>query len=236
MRTRSSDSSGRGDLTLTVSALGLALAVGGGALIVVSASGLADQLRAPPAVEVPAGQPSETPFVVAPAVRLEADTGSEPSAPSAHRHRGVPVRLVVPALDVDVPVVPIRAPGRQLLPPDDPTVLGWWSGGARPGAAWGSALVTGHTVSSGGGAFDDLETLRGGDLVRVRTRLGRIGYRVTGVTIYRKASLARDAARVFDQQVPGRLVLITCEDWNGTTYLSNAVVFAEPLRKADMVR
>ena len=28
---------------------------------------------------------------------------------------------------------------------------------------------------------------------------------------------------------PGRLVLITCEDWNGTTYLSNAVVFADPV-------
>jgi hypothetical protein len=34
---------------------------------------------------------------------------------------------------------------------------------------------------------------------------------------------------VFRQRGPGRLVLITCEDWNGTTYLSNAVVFADPV-------
>jgi hypothetical protein len=31
---------------------------------------------------------------------------------------------------------------------------------------------------------------------------------------------------VFDQGVPGRLVLITCEDWNGSVYLSNEVVIA----------
>ena len=63
----------------------------------------------------------------------------------------------------------------------------------------------------------------------MRTAKGAVRYAVTGVTIYRKACLARDAERVFRQSGPGRLVLITCEDWNGTTYLSNAVVFADPL-------
>jgi sortase (surface protein transpeptidase) len=84
-------------------------------------------------------------------------------------------------------------------------------------------------VSSGGGAFDDLETLRAGDRVVIGTTGGTIAYEVTGVTIYRKASLARHASRVFSQTVPGRLVLITCEDWNGSTYLSNAVVIAQPV-------
>jgi hypothetical protein len=28
--------------------------------------------------------------------------------------------------------------------------------------------------------------------------------------------------------VPGRLVLVTCEDWNGARYLSNVVVIATP--------
>jgi LPXTG-site transpeptidase (sortase) family protein len=137
--------------------------------------------------------------------------------------------VIVPRLGVDAPVVGIDAPDGVLLPPDDPQVLGWWRSGARPGDAQGSALVTGHTVSSGGGALDDLETLRPGDRVRVRTSEGLIGYQVTGVSVYRKARLAEDAARVFSQTVPGRLVLITCEEWNGSAYLSNAVVFAEPL-------
>ena len=84
-------------------------------------------------------------------------------------------------------------------------------------------------MHTGGGAFDDLETLRAGRQVRVRTARGVIRYAVSGVTIYRKASLARDAARMFRQDGPGRLVLITCEDWNGSIYLSNAVVFADPV-------
>jgi LPXTG-site transpeptidase (sortase) family protein len=88
-------------------------------------------------------------------------------------------------------------------------------------------LITGHTVHTGGGAFDDLETLRPGDPVRVVTDKGSIEYVVSDVTIYRKSQLAEHAGRVFSQSVPGRLVLITCEDWNGSTYLSNTVVLAD---------
>ena len=47
--------------------------------------------------------------------------------------------------------------------------------------------------------------------------------------VYRKATLAQDAARIFSQERPGRLVLITCEDWDGTKYLSNVVVIGQPV-------
>jgi sortase (surface protein transpeptidase) len=77
--------------------------------------------------------------------------------------------------------------------------------------------------------MDDLETLRDGDRVTVETHQGDVDYRVHGVTVYRKATLAQDAARIFSQERPGRLVLITCEDWDGTRYLSNAVVVARPV-------
>jgi LPXTG-site transpeptidase (sortase) family protein len=165
------------------------------------------------------------PFVIEPTVLLHhAQSGPPPTvAPMV----GVPVRLIVPALHVNAPVVPIQAPNGVLLPPSNPQMLGWWDAGAMPGAAQGGALITGHTVHTGGGAFDDLETLEPGDRVRVRTRKGPIDYVVSGVTIYRKSQLAKDAQRVFSQTGPGRLVLITCEDWNGSTYLSNAVVFAD---------
>jgi len=130
-------------------------------------------------------------------------------------------------LGVDVPVLRIKAAEGVLTPPGNPQTVGWWTGGARPGAATGGALITGHTVHTGGGAFDDLETLKARDDVRVRTVNGVLKYTVSGVTIYRKASLAKDAERVFSQTVPGRLVLVTCEDWNGWMYLSNTVVFAD---------
>jgi LPXTG-site transpeptidase (sortase) family protein len=116
-----------------------------------------------------------------------------------------------------------------LIPPSNPRLVGWWSDGARPGAAKGSAIITGHTVHNGGGAFDDLEELRAGDAVSVTTAKGTIRYSVVGVAVYRKGTLAKQAARLFDQGVAGRLVLVTCEDWDGTKYLSNAVVIANPV-------
>jgi LPXTG-site transpeptidase (sortase) family protein len=136
--------------------------------------------------------------------------------------------VVIPALHVDAPVVPVHAPGRTLVPPSDPTTLGWWVDGAEPGARRGSALVAGHTVHTGGGALDDLEKLRRGDPVVVRTDRGTIHYVVRQVRVYAKGRIAADARRLFSQRVAGRLVLLTCEDWNGERYLSNVVVTATP--------
>ncbi len=99
----------------------------------------------------------------------------------------------------------------------------------RPGSTVGSAIISGHTVHDGGGAFDNLEDLRLGATVVITTTSGRITYAASSVTNYPKRSLARQAAQVFDQTRPGRLVLVTCEDWNGQTYLSNVVVTAQPV-------
>lgn len=142
---------------------------------------------------------------------------------------GAPRRLRVPALDIDAPIIPIGAPGGVLTPPGDPQTVGWWAQGAEPGARLGSALVTGHTVHDGGGAMDDLEELADGDRVWTDTDRGRIGYAVRTVVVLGKGELAQRAETIFDQGVEGRLVLITCEDWNGVEYLSNVVVTATPI-------
>lgn len=139
---------------------------------------------------------------------------------------GRPQRISVPKLEMSASVIGIKADGGSLTPPSNPRVVGWWSDGAQPGAKKGSAVITGHTVHNGGGAFDDLDQLADGDEIIVITDKGPLRYQVDSVTTYRKAALAKHAAEVFDQSVAGRLVLITCEDWNGSIYLSNAVVVA----------
>lgn len=146
----------------------------------------------------------------------------------APRRPADPERVRIPSLGVDAPVVPVKAPDRTLVPPADPTRLGWWADGARPGSPRGSALITGHTVHTGGGALDDLEQLRRGDRVMVRAGHDVVGYRVQSVQVLQKGALAQQAGRLFSQKVPGRLVLITCEQWNGVEYLSNVVVTARP--------
>lgn len=206
--------------------LGRIAAAGLGVALVALGSAVAwgDLSQEPPA---PSGQEPTTTVLTRP----HAVVGT-----TFHRHGrpawkpGVPRRVVIQRLRMDAPVVPISTVGNALTPPSDPQQLGWWSAGAKTGARQGSALVTGHTVHTGGGAMDDLEQLRTGDRVTVYTSRGIIPYTVRSVNVFGKGSIARHAQRLFSQEVRGRLVLVTCEDWDGTRYLSNVVVVAKPVR------
>lgn len=180
---------------------------------------------------------TQAPQVVEQAPAAGAETGSTvaraaaattPEATPAPWKPGAPRTLQIPALGVDAPVVPVKAPGGTLTPPSDAQQLGWWADGARPGERRGSVLVAGHTVHNGGGALDDLEQLQVGDPITVTTRADDLPYVVESVRIYGKGKLARKAATIFAQDVPGRLVVVTCEDWTGSEYLSNVVVVATP--------
>ncbi len=108
----------------------------------------------------------------------------EPSVAPEHRLRadpaaGRPEWIRIPRLGVAVPVVAVAMQDGVLVPPSDPWQLGWWNGGAVPGARRGTAVVTGHTVSNGDGALDDLHLLTEGDRFYVRTVNGRIPYTVS---------------------------------------------------------
>lgn len=147
--------------------------------------------------------------------------------PTGWERPGTPRQVRIPRLGVSAEVVGIRTRGDVLVPPSDPARLGWWADGARPGDP-GRALVAGHTVSTGGGALDDLERLRPGDPVVVSDTDGRTRWEVTSVEVLDKGRLSRAAERLFRQDGPPRLVLLTCEDWDGTAYRSNVVVVARP--------
>lgn len=138
--------------------------------------------------------------------------------------------LRLPALGVAAPVQLLPETTSQTLdPPSDYRTVGLWPLGAQPGDERGTAIIAGHTVHTGGGALDDLELLAPGDEIVLERPGGDLAYRVTSVKIYRKATLAQDAASIFSQTVPARLAVVTCEDWNGSVYLSNVVVIAAPL-------
>jgi LPXTG-site transpeptidase (sortase) family protein len=146
-----------------------------------------------------------------------------------------PVRLVVPALKIHAPVLPIAVQqGGVLDPPRNPHDVGWWRSSARVGATHGQTVLTGHTVHTGGGVMDHLDKLRPGQLVKVVTRKGTMVYRTTRVVTWTKAELARRSVQVFNQRREDeRLVLITCTGWTGSGYTSNVVVFADPLGVPD---
>jgi LPXTG-site transpeptidase (sortase) family protein len=143
---------------------------------------------------------------------------------------GAPIRLSMPRLHVTAPVVPIAVADGALDPPRDYREVGWWAASARPGAGQGQTVITGHTVHTGGASMNRLGRLRAGDLVDVISRRGRMRYVVQRTTVYSKAAIAKRAQELFGQDHGrGRLVLVTCTDWNGREYLSNVVVLAKPL-------
>lgn len=122
---------------------------------------------------------------------------------------------------------PIGTDGaRTLVPPSDYTTVGWWAQGSEPGDGSGTTILTGHTVHTGGGALDNLGSMRVGDSVTLERSRQDLRYVVTSVTTYGKGTLAGRAAQVFNQTGPERLAIVTCGDWNGQIYLSNVVVIA----------
>jgi len=195
----------------------VALVVAAGAVVLVSVIGIATNDPDEPGRAAPSETSSPDSGTTSPPTRLK-------GSPAA----GVPTRVVVQRLGIDVPVLPIAPEGGVLYPPDNPHELGWYKYGARPGAVHGSAVITGHTLHTGGGALNELDDLQAGDTVRVITANGTIGYRVSEVSILSKTQFANRAQKVFSSTVPGRLVLITCTDWDGLDYLSNTLVYADP--------
>ncbi|TDD64071.1 class F sortase [Jiangella aurantiaca] len=137
--------------------------------------------------------------------------------------------LQLPLLGTQAPVIEIASDAdRVLLPPRDPLLAGWWLDGAAPGAELGSAVVVGHAVEGGEAAFNTVARLRPNDNVLVSGPDVEQWYRVAEVETMSPADLATRAEELFAQDVPGRLVLVTCADWDGTAFRSNVVVTAMP--------
>lgn len=208
---------------------GLALAA------VVAACGAGDRAETPGRqAEIRQGStaaPTATPFGDTAPVELSLAQPDPPESPapdqaeSPARDIGDDWGLRIPAIGVETPVVSLTMTAdRALVPPSDPGLVGWWSQGAGPGDAEGSVVIVGHSVSTGGGAFDEIDKLSSGDLIHIE----HLDYRVQSVEVMSKADLARRAEEIFDQSVPERLLLVTCEDWDGETWRSNAVAIATP--------
>jgi LPXTG-site transpeptidase (sortase) family protein len=162
----------------------------------------------------------------------ETEALPEPTASQTERIEGsYTYRLRIPRIGVDAPVVPIHTDENRVLdPPRDPSVVGWWSDGAAPGETRGSAVMVGHTVrNNGGGVFDNMGDLSRGDAIEVDGSDSTLSYRVKSINVLSKEEVARDAEEIFAQTGAGRLVVITCDDWDGSVWRSNIVTIAAPV-------
>jgi sortase (surface protein transpeptidase) len=123
-----------------------------------------------------------------------------------------PVRIRLPSLGVDAPVVASGVDERgEMQVPNDIREAGWYRFGPQPGSAAGSSVVAGHVDDriQGRGAFYNLDGLVLGDPVIVTTTAGAdLDYRVTDVRQIAKATLPVDD--IFALDGPPRLALVTC--------------------------
>jgi hypothetical protein len=143
-----------------------------------------------------------------------------------------PVALIAPTLHVRARVVPVGTDGAGGLDlPADPARLGWWVGGAVPGATTGSVVLAGHidTRRQGAGAMASVVRLPVGAPLQLEDGAGApLRYTVSAVRSYPKTALP---AAVFRGSGAPRLVLVTCGgafDPRAHHYDDNIVVYAVP--------
>lgn len=140
-----------------------------------------------------------------------------------------PVRVAIPAIGVDAPVVPLGlGPGGELVPPAGVVETGWWRAGPEPGEQ-GAAVIAGHVDSRQGPAvFHRLRELGAGDRVEVvRADGSRVAFAVERVERHPKQAFPTDA--VYAATDGPTLRLVTCGgafDRSTGHYVDNVIVFA----------
>lgn len=227
---------------LAVGAYGVAV-LGAGVLAVAlpgAATASGPVLAAAPVVApavVPSGAPSGAPSPAASGGASATPSSTLPDA-AVGAARGVvdpfrPERIVLPD-GARAPVVPagVRDDG-SLVVPQDPDVVGWWTGGSPAADAFGSTVIAGHVDSAelGLGVLFGLSQVREGQLVRLEAGGRTQEYRITSSRRVRKADLADDP-EIFATDGAHRLVLITCGgrfDPVAHRYEDNLIVEATPV-------
>jgi LPXTG-site transpeptidase (sortase) family protein len=191
----------------------------------------------PPRADLVADSPGDAPAVTSTTVTTGSTTTAPPptSAPGtrfAAQAPPTPTSLVIPAIDVDVAIVPvgIRADGGMEIP--STTEAGWFEPGVHPGAPFGSAVIAAH-IDFGGkpGAFFRLREIQVGEQVVVRLADGTDRtYQVTERNQVAKQDLPTE--EVFRRNGPPVLTLVTCGgafDRSARHYRDNIVVRAVPI-------
>ncbi len=161
--------------------------------------------------------------------------GNEADAPDAAPPiPGQPVALSIPSVGLTTSVRSMTVePGGSVDPPG-PRYAYWLApyGTAGPQAT-NTVYIAGHTFRRGGAVFNPLldvaheqSAVTVGAEIEIQTQEGVYSYTVTAVERYDKVSV--DQQSELWKQVPGRLVIVTCFQYDsGQASTQNLVVFAQ---------
>jgi Sortase domain len=207
-----------------------ALGLAGAAVLGIGLAGFGDPDPAAPVAgavvdDVPAATPSGS---------VTPTESPRTATPPAHTTPSSDVHVEVPAVGLDLPVLPLAAPTGVIEPPLL-TAAYWIQPYGHPvgqaDQADNTLYLAAHSAGKGSRGFDPLlsrdkqSTLAAGDTVDVSTPQGTVTYTVDRTAKYDKKHLA-EATDVW-ADVPGRLVMITCvSPGGGKAATENLVVFA----------
>lgn len=121
-----------------------------------------------------------------------------------------PGRLVIPAIGVNAPVLPVGVDKNgNMAVTNESYDVGWYDRGPSPGDG-GDAVITGHLdwYDTSRAVFYDLRSLKIGDDITVQ-RLDGVTHQFRVTNVYTVAYNAR-VPGLFDVNGPPRLSLITC--------------------------
>ena len=132
-------------------------------------------------------------------------------------------------------VDPVGVVGGALELPGDADRVGWWRGGSRAGAPFGTVVVAGHldSATDPAGYLAGLAGLGPGDVVELSDDDERQRYRVVRNYLLPSADLS-SRSDLFAQQQRHRLLLVTCGgpyDHERGRYRDNRLVEAVPVRR-----
>ncbi len=181
---------------------------------------------AAPVVATAAASPMST--TSSPAITTAPATTKPPATTPVPSSRLTPVRIRVPAIGVDAPLVRLGLTSDGALDvPVRAMTAGWYTGSPVPGLL-GPAVIAGHVHWSGIPAvFAHLTDLRPGDRIIVsRSDASTATFTVDRVATYAKARFP--TALVYDSLDHPGLRLITCGGFDpvARTYAANVIVFA----------
>ncbi|WP_405392909.1 class F sortase [Streptomyces sp. NBC_01102] len=183
----------------------------------------------PPVRPAPLRPVPKHPAPAAPAATPAPGRGATPTAVRP-LPRSEPVRLRVPSLRVDAPLMKLAldAAGALQPPPDNnPVLAGWYAGGTVPGSV-GTAVTAGHVdTRMGPGVFHRLGTVRKGATIEItRADLSTAVFTVYAVEVYDKEKFPD--RKVYGASTRPELRVITCggDFTKKDGYRANVVVFA----------
>ncbi|UCE00388.1 MAG: sortase [Chloroflexota bacterium] len=182
------------------------------------------------------------PVKVEPSLVKDASQETE-ALPAVQLPPEVPVRIVIPSIDLDAPVIPAPVSFEKLAGKEfmrwsvpDQFASGWHTTSAMLGET-GNTVLNGHH-NAYGEVFVSLVDVEIGDMIWVESENSRFSYQITNKMIlpekYEQLDVRMNNAQWLLPSIDERLTLITC--WPYETNTHRLIIVARPLGREEINR